>query len=146
MRVGGLSRLLAAGVIAGSIGGCALEPHAPAPYACLLPSERRMLVAELFFGRYIPGREPLKDAEWRAFAADTITPNFPDGFTEFDGYGQWRNPATGRIARDPTKVLLVAVKRTPDLGQRLAAVIDAYKARFHQESVGVITRDSCGAF
>jgi len=105
-----------------------------------------MLVAELFFGRNIKGRAPLSDAEWAGFAADTITPNFPDGFTAFDGYGQWRNPQTGQIARDPTKILLVAAKRSPDLADRLAAVMDAYKQRFHQQSVGLITRDSCAAF
>ena len=105
-----------------------------------------MLVAELFFGRGVPGRGPLTDAEWRAFAADTVTPNFPDGFTEFDGAGQWRNPATGAIAREPTKVLLVAAARAPDLAARLAAVTDAYKARFRQQSVGLVTRDACAAF
>ncbi len=105
-----------------------------------------MLVAELFFGRGIKGRAPLTDTEWAEFTAQTVTPNFPDGFTVFDGEGQWRNPQTGHIAHDPTKILLVAAKRTPDLAQRLSAVIDAYKARFHQQSVGLITRDSCAAF
>jgi hypothetical protein len=105
-----------------------------------------MLVAELFFGRRIRGRKPLSEAEWAEFAAQTITPNFPDGFTVFDGDGQWRRPRTGHIARDPTKILLVAAKRTPDLAGRLSAVIDAYETRFHQQSVGLITRDSCAAF
>jgi hypothetical protein len=131
------------------LAGCA-EPPGPspaaAPYSCLLPTEQRMLVAELFFGRNIKGREPVTDAEWAEFAAQTITPNFPDGFTLFDGEGQWRNPRTGAIARDPTRILLVAAKREPDLAQRLSATIDAYKLRFHQQSVGIITRDSCAAF
>ena len=105
-----------------------------------------MLVAELFFGRDIRGRKPLTDAEWAEFAAQTVTPNFPDGFTVFDGEGQWRNPQTGHIARDPTKILLVAAKRQPDLARRLSAVIDAYKTQFRQQSVGLITRDSCAAF
>ena len=105
-----------------------------------------MLVAELFFGRRIKGREPLTEAEWAGFAAQTLTPNFPDGFTVFDGEGQWQNPHTSHIARDPTKILLVAAKRSPDLAHRLAAVIDAYKLKFHQQSVGLITRDSCAAF
>jgi len=105
-----------------------------------------MLVAELFFGRRIKGREPLTDAEWAEFTAQTISPNFPDGFTVFDGEGQWRSPRTGRIASDRTKILLVAVKREPDLARRLSAVTDTYKARFHQQSVGIITRDSCAAF
>ncbi|HVC57008.1 MAG TPA: DUF3574 domain-containing protein [Stellaceae bacterium] len=105
-----------------------------------------MLVAELFFGRNIPGRGMLSDAEWAAFAAGTVTANFPDGFTAFDGEGQWQNPATHQIAREPTKILLVAVRRSPDLARRLAAVIAAYKGRFHQQSVGIITRDACAAF
>jgi hypothetical protein len=123
-------------------------PQAPAAasYRCILPAEQRMLVAELFFGRNIRGRRPLTDAEWAGFARDVITPNFPVGFTVFDGEGQWQNPATGAIGREQTKILLVAAKRSPDLAGRLAAVIDAYKARFRQQSVGIITRDSCAAF
>jgi hypothetical protein len=105
-----------------------------------------MLVAELFFGRSIKGRGPLTDAEWAKFAADTITANFPDGFTVFDGDGQWQNPETGHIGREHTKILLVAAKRSPELASRLSAVIDAYKMRFRQQSVGIITRDSCAAF
>ena len=144
--------LLCAAVVA----GCAeptqppqvqTQPQSPPqPYTCLLPGEQRMLVAELFFARNISGRGPLTEAEWAAFTAETITPNFPDGFTAFDGEGQWQNPATGRIARERTKILLVAATRGPDLAPRLSAVIDAYKSRFHQQSVAVITRDSCAAF
>ena len=126
------------------------EPAAsaqPAPYQCLLPSEQRMLVAELFFGRDRAGRRVVSDAEWADFLAKVVTPNFPDGLTVFDGYGQWRNPATGAIGRSPhVKVVLIAVKRSPDLPGRLDAVIDAYKRRFQQQSVGLVTRDSCAAF
>lgn len=105
-----------------------------------------MLVAELFFGRNIPGRTPLSDAEWSDFAARVVTPNFPEGFTVFDGEGQWRNPRSGDIAHEPTKILLVAAKRRSDLAARLGAVIEAYKSRFRQRSVGVTTRDSCARF
>lgn len=105
-----------------------------------------MLLAELFLGRDIAGRAPLSEAEWRAFAAEVITPNFPDGFTLFDAEGQWRNPATGTISSAPTKVMLVAAPRTPDLAERLSSVIEAYRTRFRQQSVGIITRDSCAAF
>jgi hypothetical protein len=117
-----------------------------APDSCLLPSEQRMLVAELFFGRNVHGRGPLTDAEWSEFAAQIVTPNFPNGFTVIDGNGQWQNPATGVITRQPTKIVLVAAKSTPDLGARLSAVIDTYKTRFNQQSVGIITRDSCASF
>ena len=106
-----------------------------------------MLVAELFFGRDKDGRLNVSDAEWSDFLASVVTPSFPDGLTVFDGYGQWRNPATGVIGRSPrVKIVLIAAKRAPDLAPRLSAVIDAYKTRFHQQSVGVITRDSCASF
>jgi len=105
-----------------------------------------MLVAELFFGRNIRGRAPLTEAEWRAFAGEIVTPNFPDGFTVFDGDGQWQNPGTREITRERTKIVLVAARRAPDLAPRLSAVIDAYKMRYRQQSVGIITRDACAAF
>ena len=106
-----------------------------------------MLVAELFFGRDKGGRRAVSDRQWSEFLASVVTPQFPDGLTVFDGYGQWRNPATGVIGRSPdVKIVLIAVPRSPDLAGRLAAVIDAYKTRFRQQSVGIITRDSCANF
>jgi hypothetical protein len=105
-----------------------------------------MVVAELFFGTTIRGRAQLNDAEWTEFAAQTITPNFPDGFTVLDGQGQWRNPLTGYIAREPTKILLVAAKPAAGFAQHLRAVIDGYKTKYQQRSVGLITRDACAAF
>ena len=135
------------------LSGCALSPEQLTPpssqsatYSCLLPAEQRTLVAELFFGRGIKGREPLTNAEWAEFAAQTIAPNFPDGFTVFDAEGQWRNPQTGLIAGGRTKNLLVAAKPEPDLTRRLSAVVDAYKTQFRQQSVGIVTRESCAAF
>ena len=106
-----------------------------------------MLVAELFFGRDHADRAVVSDAEWADFLSTVITPNFPDGLTVFDGYGQWLNPATGIIGKSPhVKIVLIAVKRDTDLQRRLTAVIDAYKSRFRQQSVGLITRDSCASF
>jgi uncharacterized protein DUF3574 len=144
-------RQLLAALLLWLLAGCAAPqsaaPPSPVlPDACLLPSEQRMLVAELFFGRNVRGRAPLTEEEWTGFVAQTVAPNFPDGFTVLDGEGAWQNPATREMVRERTKILLVAAKRTPDLAPRLAAVIDAYKMRFHQQSVGIITRDSCAAF
>jgi hypothetical protein len=142
-----LRALAATGVLV--LVGCAGSsgsPVQPAAYSWLFPAEQRTLVAELFFGRNIKGREPLTNAEWAEFAAQTIAPNFPDGFTVFDAEGQWRNPQTGLIAGGRTKILLVVAKPEPDLSRRLSAVIDAYKMQFHQQSVGIITRDLCAAF
>jgi len=116
------------------------------PAACPLASQRPMTAATLFFGRDIPGRATLTDAEWADFAAAEVTPRFPGGFTASDGEGQWRNPGSGRITHEPVKILVIAAEPAPDMNLRLAAVIDSYKARYHQQSVGVLTTPSCGAF
>jgi hypothetical protein len=119
----------------------------PAPYVCLLPGEKRMLVAELFFGRNVRGRAPVSERGWSDFTAQVITRYFPDGFTVFDGAGQWCNPQTGRVVRQPTKILVVASELPrPDLSERLSTVIDAYRSRFRQQSVGVVTRNACASF
>ena len=123
------------------------QSSVPTPETCLLPGEERMVVAELFFGRDRVGRKIVSDAQWADFLATVVTPHFPDGLTVFDGYGQWRNPATGFIGRSPhVKIVLIAAKPSPDLAGRFTAVTEAYKTRFQQRSVGIITRDSCAAF
>jgi hypothetical protein len=122
--------------------GCAPERGA----TCLLADARPMIVVELFFGRDIPGRAPLTDAEWDGFAATDITPRFPDGLTMFDGDGQWRVPETGAIMREKAKIVLAAVAPSSDLESRIDAVRQAYRRNFHQQLVGVITAPGCGAF
>jgi len=42
--------------------------------------------------------------------------------------------------------VLIAATQEPDLIQRVSAVIGAYKVRFRQQTVGIITRESCAPF
>ena len=105
-----------------------------------------MLEYHLFLGRNIAGRQSLADTEWADFAARVVTPNLPDGFTAFDAYGQWMNPATRRISDEATKVLIVAVPDTPASDRAIKAIEDAYKAEFHQQSVGMTVAPVCAAF
>ena len=127
-----------------ALAACSLD--APAPTrgdraGCALPGEQRMTVVRLYFGS-----GQASDAAWDAFAARVVTAQFPDGFTVTDGAGQWRNPATGGVARERSKVLEVAVPAGADIAAKVAAVSEAYKAEFHQQSVGVVTFRACGAF
>jgi hypothetical protein len=137
-------RRLALGAL--MLGGLAACAASDSPVACLLPGQTSMIVAELFFGRAIPGRAPLTDDEWRAFSDQVISPAFPDGFTSYDGEGQWRDPQTGAVTRERTKILLVAAPPSPALPDKLRGVIDDYRRRFDQKSVGLITRMACGTF
>ena len=85
----------------------------------------------------------LDSPAWQAFAADTLTPAFPDGFTVFDAAGQWRDPVSRTVVRERTRVVQVF---GPDVLGRAAAVAGAYRSRFHQVSVGMVSGRACAAF
>lgn len=124
-----------------AVSGCASERA-----TCLLESQQRMTVVELFFGRDIPGRAPLTDREWSDFAASVLSTEFPHGFTVTDGDGEWRDPATETFTRERTKILLVADAKSSDLASRVSRVSDAYSRMYRQTSVGVLSYDACGRF
>lgn len=105
-----------------------------------------MTEAELFFGRDIAGVGLVSEAQWSHFAATTLTETFPDGFTVMDGAGAWRDPATGEAAREPSKIVIVALADSASLSSRLETVMSAYRAEFRQKAVGVVTRKVCAAF
>lgn len=119
---------------------------ASAPQQCPLPHQTPMLVTQLFFGRDIVGRAPLTDAEWTAFVSASLAKQFPDGFTVSDGEGEWLDAKTHRTVRERSKIVIVAAAPTRDLPRKIEAVIDAYRTRFHQDSVGVLTTTECGNF
>jgi len=114
--------------------------------SCPLPSEKPMVEAQLFFGRDIAGRGPVSDAEWTDFVAAVLARDFPDGFTVSDGNGEWRDPVFNAVVREQTKIVAIAARPSPDFAKKVQDVTDAYRTRFHQQSVGVITHDVCAAF
>lgn len=91
----------------------------------------------LYFGGSIP------EAAWQDFARATLTPAFPDGFTTTLATGQWRNPATGQIVQETTRVVEID---GIDPFARATPVISIYRSRFNQVSVGMAERPVCAAF
>jgi hypothetical protein len=104
-------------------------------------AQKAWVVAELLFGR-----EHISEQRWRRFLATEITPRFPDGLTVFDAKGQWRNPGSTAIARERSKIVMIAMPPDPDNDKRLEAVVEAYKTRFKQRSVGLIVQSACVSF
>ncbi len=107
------------------------------------PHARPDLVAQMFMGRHFPGGE-VSDADWAGFAANVITPRFPDGFTVLDGSGQWRG--VDGVVRETTKILWVAAPDTDSVRQALNDIAAAYREQFHQQSVGLVVTHGCAAF
>jgi hypothetical protein len=105
-----------------------------------------MEVYELFFGRSVEGRPAVSDGEWEKFVAEVVTPNLPDGFTVLDAHGQWRDPATGATAREPTKLLIVATPPNDAARRTVEAIRKSYEQRFRQQSVGLVVGAACADF
>jgi hypothetical protein len=104
-------------------------------------NQKSWMVAELLFGS-----AHVSEARWGRFLTDEITPRFPDGLTVIDAKGQWRAPGSGKIAKERSKVVTMAMPPAADNDARLQAIIEAYKTRFKQQSVGLIVRPACVSF
>jgi hypothetical protein len=103
-------------------------------------------VAELMFGRKIGERIGVSNTAWARFVDREITPRFPNGFTVIDAQGQWHDAHHNKVMREPSKLVQIVLAGTDEDQQRLGEIAAAYKARFRQQSVGIIVRPACVAF
>jgi hypothetical protein len=104
-------------------------------------TQKPWMVAELLFGR-----SRTSNKAWTRFLATEITPRFPDGLTVLDARGQWRPPGGTRINRERSTLVMIAMPPSADNDGRLREIIATYKARFRQQSVGLIVRPACVSF
>lgn len=108
--------------------------------------QKPMAKIELIFGRNIGGRLGVTESRWAKFLADEITPRFPGGLTVIDGQGQWRDPVRGALVRERSKIVLVLAPDDDAARDHISAIVAAYKRRFRQQSVAVLTRRICASF
>ena len=138
-----MKTLGAIGAVGVLLAGCASFGGPPAP-AC--PQGQDYLrTAQLFFGRNVGDEPKVTEADFRRFVDEELTPRFPDGLTVLDGGGQWRGDAN-KLVREASKVVLIVLPKGRDASGRIEAVRSAYKQRFHQDSVMLVTQASCVSF
>lgn len=118
---------------------------AAAPASACPEGLRPANTAQLFFGRSIDPSGAVSDADWRAFLDAEVSPRFPDGLSVSDVYGQWKSPA-GDFVREDSKALFIVLAGKPGERARLDLIRDAYKRRFHQQSVLLVEQKACVAF
>jgi Protein of unknown function (DUF3574) len=109
-------------------------------------AQKAQQVAELTFGRRIIGHIAVSETQWIQFVDNEITPRFPDGLTVFDAAGQWRDPTSKKIVRELSKIVLIVLPGNADDLPRLNEIVETYKRRFRQQSVGMILRPACVSF
>src|SRR5712691_2924438 len=108
--------------------------------------QKAQQVAELTCGRRIVGHIAVSETQWLQFIDNEITPRFPDGLSVFDASGQWRDPASKKIVRELSKVVLIVLPGNAEDLTRLNELTEIYKRRFKQQSVGMILRPACVSF
>jgi len=124
--------------------GMQLLPASHEPgQACRGQLENPVVVAQLFLGRDISGREPVTDNEWSEFVAAVVTQEFPQGFTVLDADGQWQDHVTKNIGRERTKLLFVSADAEPAFYEKVLRVAKEYQTRFQQKSVRVVATGGC---
>ena len=97
----------------------------------------------LFFGLTDKDDKAISEDQWQRFLAGEITPRFPAGLTVFDANGQWL-PPSGKLQREPVKVVLVAVSEDPAQSiKRVHEISAEYAKRFNQYAVFLIAGSSC---
>ena len=124
-----------------TLGGCAQLPA-----QLCAGNQKSAVTAELLFGRNIADRVGVSEQAFARFVDTEITPRFPDGLTVLNATGQWRDSERHTTIREPSKIVQIVLPGAADDQARLDAIIDAYKARFRQQAVGLVKRPACAAF
>lgn len=126
--------------------GCVTSSTPSASRGCsAVPGSTLWARTELYFGMQKPDDSFTSNEEYQRFIDEQVTPRFREGFTVFEGRGQYLDP-NGRLWREPTKVL--ALTYPPDASKSAAIdeIRSAYKKQFQQESVMRLDSTTCVAF
>lgn len=100
---------------------------------------------ELYFGRDKPGGE-VTDTEWQGFVDEILSPRFPDGLTVLDARGSWRDPHSGKVLSERTKLILIVAPDAAATRAVIEAAVADYRSRFDQHTVLRVERPVCATF
>ncbi len=126
----------------------ALLVAASAP-AVALDCQNGMLartIVGLYFGRNIGEVLGVSEAAWSKFLDEEITPRFPGGLSVTTIAGQWTDGVSGRIVREPGKVLSLIIEPDTATLARIGEIIGLYKVRYQQQSVLMTQHQICASF
>ncbi|MFN3514749.1 MAG: DUF3574 domain-containing protein [Phenylobacterium sp.] len=135
------------GLLAGaalSLSACASAPP-PAPAPVCPAGQEPMRTAQLFFGRNIGDRPAVSQEDFQRFLDEVVTPRFPTGLTVLEGGGQWKG-AENVLIREASKIVVLVIPKGEGRMRKVEEIRKAYKDRFGQESVLLVTQEACVAF
>ena len=103
--------------------------------------------AELVFGRSSDNtaHPSVTETDFTRFLDEEVTPRFPDGLTVIDAQGRWSAPA-GQAVHEQSKMVMIVLPGRDDDRRKLDEVRAAYKTRYDQQSVLLMTHGDCVSF
>lgn len=96
------------------------------------------VMQRLYFGTEIPSGGEVKAVQWEDFLSKMVTPHFPSGFTVYSTNGQWLS-RNGSLIKESSFVLEVVHDNSAAHREAIREISQEYKARFHQDSVLLLT-------
>jgi hypothetical protein len=87
----------------------------------------------LYFGMSKPGGT-VSQQEWQAFVDTQVTPRFPDGLTQWEAKGQWRE-AGKPTDKEDSRVLQIVHGESAEAESKIQAIRQEYRNEFLQSSV-----------
>ena len=124
-----------------SVVACRTEPTAVPEPSIRAPVSADARMTLLFFGLSSRDGRGVSEQQWQDYVETVVTPNFPDGLTVLNAYGQYLT-SDQQVASERTKVLLLIHADDRASDERIAAVIAHYKRRFDQDSVLRVDTDA----
>jgi hypothetical protein len=90
---------------------------------------------DLYFGLSIPGGGQVSAGEWQWFSDSVVALQFPEGYTERDATGKWRDTQLHTTITEPTKVLTFIGQKSKVWQARLDTLVQVYIQRYRQQAV-----------
>jgi hypothetical protein len=101
----------------------------------LLSSCATTMRTDLYFGLGIPGGGKVSKEQWQWFSDSIVSPRFPEGYTEGDVAGKWRDTESHITITEHTKVLTFIGKKSKTRQMNLDSLIHIYKRQYQQQAV-----------
>ena len=127
--------------------GCGYQSGAFSPAALALSTDTQhprqtkgWVESDLYFGIGVADQpDKGRDAQWRSFLDEQVTPRFPAGLSVVDAYGQWHNQYQKTTERLRSKILIIAYPDTQENRDKIEAIRLAWKKQTGDQSVLRIT-------
>ena len=91
--------------------------------------------SDLYFGMNIPDGGQVSEQQWKNFSDSIISRYFPEGYTEWNATGRWKDTETKETITEPAKVVTFFGKVSKQRSDGLDSVTQQYLRRFRQQSV-----------